>query len=97
VNKIENGEWLQYTINISENGNYTLHPIVSAEKSGGKIVLAINNLAPQVIDVPETGGIEKWQTVNSQKAALVKGKNVIRVKAESGGYNFKSLNIKKSK
>ena len=41
--------------------------------------------------VPNTGGDENWTTVDLRNISLLSGKNVLRVRAKNGGFNFKSI------
>ena len=39
VGKIEDGEWMQYTVNMLETGRYDIAFVVAAEQSGGVLSL----------------------------------------------------------
>lgn len=92
VNKIETGEWLQYTIYSDDNKGYDLKLNISSDNANGKIELIVN--AKEVkdeISIPNTNG--QWQSIEADKIKLKKGINTIRVKAQSGGYLLKSLEL----
>src|SRR6185312_11075109 len=63
VTDIEDGEWLQYTVNIAKSGKYTLKLMVAADHSKG--VITVNNGKDQPvaasIAVPNTGGMNVFK------------------------------------
>ena len=91
VSDIENGEWLQYTINVLQKGNYTFGLEVAANDSSGLISITSNTIIKDNIAVPNTGGLNKWQTITTKNIILSKGKQTIKVFFEKGGFNFKSI------
>ncbi|HEY5824191.1 MAG TPA: cellulase family glycosylhydrolase [Cyclobacteriaceae bacterium] len=93
VDHFETAEWLQYSIKADGEGKYKLQLTVSAENTSGKILLTVNAKdIKNAVAVPNTNG--QWQTVESAEIKLKQGNNVIRVKAQSGGFNFKSIALK---
>ena len=92
VSDIENGEWLQYTIDVLEKGNYIFGLEVAANKPGGRISISSGtNIYVKDIVVPVTGGLNKWQTITAKNIILSKGKQAIKIFFEKGGFNFKSI------
>jgi endoglucanase len=93
VNKIETDEWLQYTVYSDADKKYSLHLTVSSDNANAKIALIINTKElKNEIAIPNTNG--KWQTISAENVKLKKGSNAIRVKAQNGGFHFKSLELK---
>ena len=92
VSDIENGEWLQYTIDVLQKGNYIFGLEVAANKPGGRISISSGtNIYVKDIVVPVTGGLNKWQTITAKNIILSKGKQTIKIFFEKGGFNFKSI------
>ena len=91
VSKIEDGEWLNYTVNAEKKGTYTLNLNIASDNMTGKISLLANNLPAKKMLVPNTGGEQKWQNIKLQNIFLQKGSNNIRIYADKGGFNFKSF------
>ncbi|MFZ1288943.1 MAG: cellulase family glycosylhydrolase [Melioribacteraceae bacterium] len=86
---IETGEWLKYTVNVIEDGYYTLSIRSSANESGGKILFAVDgaNLT-EFIDIPLTNGWRNWKTTILNDYFLTKGQHDIMLKFYFSGYNF---------
>ena len=53
-------------------------------------------LAAQTL-ITSTGGMKDWQTQTIKTISLNKGKHVIKVYADKGGFNFKQLILLKNK
>lgn len=91
INYFETGEWLQYTLKAPRSGLFTITFAVASENAAGKLELSVNNINKKSIAIPNTKGWEKWQTVAIKNIPLKKGNNVLRVKAQTGDFNFKSF------
>lgn len=91
INYFETGEWLQYTVEAPKNGLFTITFTVASENANGKLELSINNVTKPTITIPNSKGWEQWQTVAIKNIPLKKGTNVLRVKAQTGDFNFKSF------
>jgi endoglucanase len=92
VSDIEKGEWLQFTIDVSKKGVYTLQVEVAADKPGGSISISsgTRSLANNIV-VPVTGGLNKWQIVEIKNVVLPAGKQALKVFFVNGGFNLKSI------
>jgi endoglucanase len=92
VGHIEDGEWLQYTIDVLESGKYKLEMTVSADTTGG-LVSVLDNTIPlsQHLQVPFTGGIQNRKQIFLQAISLSKGKHHLLIRADHGGFNFYQL------
>ncbi len=64
VGHTEDGEWLQYTIDVLEAGSYNLKISVSAVNGAGALsVSAGSGGGQQTISIPSTGGNNSWKTI----------------------------------
>ncbi|POY36144.1 glycosyl hydrolase family 5 [Solitalea longa] len=96
VFKIEDGEWLQYTINVADGGKYSLNLLVSADSTAGKISVFVNDEPKAVtIEVPVKGEAGKWQEIKSAGISLKSGLNKLKIKFDKGGFYFKSFRFAK--
>ncbi|HSC52062.1 MAG TPA: cellulase family glycosylhydrolase [Phnomibacter sp.] len=90
VSGIENGEWLQYTIEVAKAGNYSIGCLVSG--TAGEITISIpSNGKPVAVSVPVNTNSKDWQWVHTKPIALSKGKQVLRIAFPVGGFDFKEI------
>ncbi len=94
VGHIEDGEWLQYTINVSKSGSYNFNISVASVNDDGKLSISSNGklLAKEVV-VPATGNMHTWQIVAVKNIHLAAGRNRIRISAIKGGFNLEQIKI----
>lgn len=98
VFKIEDGEWLQYTINVKDRGKYSLNLKVSADSSAGKISVFVNNeLKIDGLEIPKKLNSDKWLVVKTAGTDLKSGVNRLKIRFDKGGFNFSSLQFAKIK
>jgi cytochrome c len=74
------GEWLNYTVNPSAAGLYTLSVRVASPAAGGTFHIefnGVNKTGPMVI--PNTGGAQSWQTLSVNNVLLDAGLQSMRV------------------
>jgi endoglucanase len=87
VGYIDNGDWMDYSVNVSSAGTYAIN-LRLASPNGGQ--LQIKNSAGTVlatVSVPNTGGYQNWQTV-STNVTLAAGTQTIRIYSTSNGWNI---------
>jgi endoglucanase len=89
VDHIENGEWLQYTIQVAKSSSFNVQINAAAEQAGGKVSILVNGkLLVENVSVPTTGNLTQFKTFNVGNIKLQKGKQVVRLISNSGGYNL---------
>lgn len=93
VTNTEDGEWLRYTIDVTKKGTYTIQVLV-ASLTGGQMSLLINNqIKPFTVDIPVTAGLLNWQPVTIKNVSLNKGKQVLRLLVNKGGFNISTISF----
>ncbi|MXV50154.1 cellulase family glycosylhydrolase [Pedobacter sp. HMF7647] len=97
VTSVEDGEWLQFTVNAVTSGTYKVNVLASADRSSASFSAVINGKKLAAINVPVTADNTGWQTASAGNATLNKGLNKIRIYAKKGGFNIKSIELSKSK
>lgn len=86
---IATDEWLEYTINCSTSANYDLYMRVASPTSTAKYKVLIDGVDKTgLIDVPNTGNWQTYQTVQTSNLAISAGTHIVRIQAVSGGFNF---------
>lgn len=90
---IEDGEWLQYTVNINETGDYKFSVTAATDKAGGKIsLLSQENILIKELPIVVGDGMQNWkETVAGEILALKKGTYTFRLFFDTGGFNLKNF------
>jgi len=88
VGYIDDGDWMDYNVNVASAGSYTFNFRVANSYGDGVIQIkgASNNVLSQVA-VPRTGGWQSWTTI-STTCSLPAGSQVIRIHAQVGAFNL---------
>jgi hypothetical protein len=87
VGYIDANDWMDYNVNVSTAGNYTVNFRVASGASGGQLQLrnsSGNTLA--TANIVNTGGWQNWTTITAT-ASLSAGTQTLRLYPMSGGYN----------
>lgn len=97
VGHTEDEEWLQYTIDVLEEGRYNLKIAVSANNGESALSISTGDTQEkQTISIPSTGGNEKWESVIFKNFLLKRGTNHLRIYIVKGGFNLRSITFSKS-
>ena len=93
----QDDQWMDYTVDVKEDGLYTLDVEVASTKTGGRFHLAeysFDNLdfLTDFTDVPNTGSTTEFKSVHcSVKKYLKAGRHVFTLLVEKGGFYLKSM------
>lgn|SRR5690606_19903990 len=91
---IEDGEWLQYTVDVVSDDINRLLLHVADPEGGSTIRISINDVAvEELIQVPKTESEIEWTHIPVSIADLKQGENIIKVMAVKGGFTFKALGL----
>ena len=64
VGWIDTGDWLNFTLDVTESGIYDINISIAAQDAGGLILLSLDQqLITSPMDVPVTGGWQNWQYI----------------------------------
>jgi beta-xylosidase/predicted nucleic acid-binding Zn-ribbon protein len=86
---IMQGEWLEYTVNVTSDGVYDLDLRMAAD--GDDKILHIEMDGKDVsgaINVPNTGGWQTWQTVTVNGINLTAGEHIMRIAFDASYMNL---------
>lgn len=88
----EDGEWLQFTVQVEEAGHYDLQIRTASISTTGKLLMTANGIPiSQIVSLPNTGGYQNWQTTTIENVPLNTGTNRIRLEIITGGFNLSYL------
>jgi uncharacterized protein YjdB len=90
------GEWLEYTVNVTQGGIYDFTINCASGLPGvGKFHLESNGVAvTPVVDIPSSGNWGSYQPNIVHDVSLKSGQQVIRLYINRGGFNFSTMNFK---
>ena len=94
--------WMEYTVDVKEDGLYTMEVEVASTKAGGMLHLAeygFDNLIfyTDFTEVPNTGGSKEFKTLRCPlKEPLTAGRHVLTLLVDTGGFCIKSMNFKRT-
>jgi endoglucanase len=95
VSDTEEGEWLQFTIDVQKAGKYAIELTVAASNDSGRISIRTGTGSlVENISIPNTGDLKKWKDVVVATASLKAGKQALRVYMRKGGFNLKSIQFR---
>ncbi len=91
---IEDGEWLEYTINVPADGLYTVIPRISSVPGGGALHIEFDGMdLTGEVSVPVTGGWQFWEGVIIPNIELNAGEQVMHVALHNGHFNLNWIEI----
>jgi len=91
------GEWMQYTVNVAEDGVYRAQVRTASDADGGAFHFQIgsaNITAPRTVG--NTGGWQTFQTSTIQNIPLTAGENKLRVFIDREGFNLGGMEFLRS-
>jgi hypothetical protein len=95
VGNIEDGEWLQYTINLTSGKHYDIELMLSDDQPDGLITITDNGIPiAENIRVPNTGSVGPKEKITLKNISLSPGIHHLRMMAKKGGFNFYQLSFK---
>jgi len=85
-------EWLKYTAKVNTTGNYTINLRVATPYNTRKLHLEVDGVnASGVINIPNTGGFQNWQTVTIPNIALTQGTHIITLYFDENDTNVNKM------
>jgi hypothetical protein len=92
VDSFDEGDWLDYKVNVGVTGSYTVQFRVSSNNGTSQIQLRSGAATLATINVPKTNGLEKWVTITTT-VNLNAGVQTLRVYASGKEFNLNWLNF----
>ena len=97
----KNNQWMEYTVDVKEEGLYTMEAEVASTKTGGMFHLAeygLDNLTffTDITEVPQTGSTSEYQILRCPlKEKLTAGRHVLTLMVDKGGFYIKNMTFKR--
>ena len=89
IGYINEGEWLEYTIQVDETDTYSFLARLASTESSGKFHIKIDGTKiTESISVQNTGGWQSWITQKVETETIEKGQHVLRLYIEKGLFNI---------
>jgi hypothetical protein len=93
IGYVQAGEWLEYTVNVTTAGAYTLQARVSTNAAGKSFHVELDGQNIGRISVPNTGDWQTYSTVSVTTPALTTGKKVLRIVVDTAEFNLNWINF----
>lgn len=85
-------EWLKYTAKVNTTGNYTINLRVATPYNTRKLHLEVDGVnVTGVVNIPNTGGFQNWQTVAIPNIPLTQGNHVITLYFDENDTNVNKM------
>lgn len=87
------GEWLNYSVNVTASGTYTVQLRVASPSGNGGLHVGFNKSGVwSAVSIPATGGWQSWTTV-SVPVTLTAGSQILTLGFDSGGFNINRISV----
>jgi hypothetical protein len=85
VGWIDYGDWMDYNVNVSTSGNYTVNLRVATVYAGQQLQIKTSDGSVlTTVNIPQTGGYQTWRTV-STLVSLKAGTQTLRISSVQNG------------
>lgn len=92
---IDEGDYIEWVINVPQTGNYKL-TARSAAVTTANVEIFIDGAYSAEIGIANTGGYTVWQSFTSSAFALTAGSHTLRVRFANGGQNLNWVQLDSS-
>jgi endoglucanase len=94
IGGIGHKEWLEYTVEVLQDGNYTFEILFATAGRYGKFHLEFDGVDKTgQVSVASTGSYSKFAITKIEGIALNKGKQVLRIYFDYAEYNMGSISV----
>ncbi|MDO6423285.1 carbohydrate-binding protein [Saccharophagus degradans] len=94
VGWIAPGEWLQYSVDVANEGSFNIVSQIASLESGGSLHYEISgatNVQSEKVQFTKTGGWQTWEHTAAANVHLNAGFHTLRIVFETAGFNIHSL------
>ncbi len=88
------GEWMDYTVNVTA-GTYSFLATVASPNSGEQMIVKLDGVTLTTINIPNTGSYSTFQVVTVANIAFTGGNNkILRLQIVGGSYNIDQVEVR---
>jgi len=91
---VEDGNWVEYIVNVPATGVYSIS-LILAGTSGGSVAIQQNNISLATLELPVNVDMQTYSTLNTS-VKLTAGIQSIKIKAMKGGWTLDKWVAQKS-
>ncbi len=94
---MKDGQWMEYTVDVKEDGLYSFDATVASSNANGMFHFAeygLDSLSflTEFVEVPKTGGKTVWKTLHGRlQTPLTAGRHVFTLLVGKGNFCFKDI------
>jgi len=97
ISSNQTGEWYTYNLNIQNTADYILGLRYATNVDHAQVrIWQGDQDVSGIIELPNTGGLDNWQTISIKKLSLTAGNQKIKVETVKGEFDFVSMQFSKS-
>jgi len=94
VGYIDTGEWLEYTVNVANAGDYDFYVRVASPNGGSSFKILLDGVDKTgTRGFASTGGWQAWTTIIVPARYLSAGQHILQFNVVSGGFNFNKIDV----
>jgi hypothetical protein len=87
-------EWLEYTVSCEQETAMDIQLRGACVVAGDKIRIKLNNQVLTIVNLPNTGGFQNWETVTIEDIRIPAGEDqILRIELLGGYFNLDWLNF----
>ena len=96
---MKDGQWMEYTVDVKEDGLYSFDATVASSNANGRFHFAeygLDSLSflTEFVEVPKTGGKTVWKTLHGRlQTPLTAGRHVFTLLVGKGNFCFKDFTL----
>lgn len=82
------GEWLKYSVDVKQAGEYNYTVRIASELDGGEFTLSLGDTKIATVSVPNTGSFTKFEEVSGKTTSLPAGENTLTLTVTAPYFNL---------
>lgn len=89
---IEDGEWVNYSVDVVYSGKYNIGFKISSPLTTGRMqVLLDGEVLINSLEIPDTGGWQNWQNIMVENIMFPQGRHLLKLLFVHGHFNLQKM------